>query len=370
MEIKSKFLILGLIIMLFNSIYQYSWNSIAPLLLRTLNVNLTEVELAFTLYVIFSSFSQIVGGYIIDTLGPKLIGVFCSILFSLGFLVPVFVRNILVFYAFWSVGSIAEGILYGVAVNLAIKWYEKRRGFATGLISLGFGIGGAIFNPFISLFKYYFFPFTIIGFLSLIILLIISLNISYPPKDVLKGQNPVTVIKRRDWWVLYFSYVLAIIPLLSFSSSLSFLGSKLPKWELLLAITLFPIMSGVGRPLFGMISDRLNRFNSIILLNTLSLISSILSLISLPISAILVGLFGGSTLTLYLSFVGDLYGTRFSGTNSGMLYTAKAVAGVLSSTLLGFLILKNIKLAILFIIISPVISILLLTIIKFRYMSN
>ncbi|TRM80123.1 oxalate/formate antiport family MFS transporter, partial [Sulfolobus sp. D5] len=153
--------------MLFNSIYQYSWNSISLLVSRTLNSSVTAIEVAFTLYAILSSFSQIGGGYIIDTIGPRLVGVISAIFFSLGFLIPVIFPNIILFYISWSLGSIAEGILYGIAVNVALKWYENKRGFATGIVSLGFGIGGAIFNPFISIYRYYYDPFIIIGILSL-----------------------------------------------------------------------------------------------------------------------------------------------------------------------------------------------------------
>ncbi|TRM87459.1 oxalate/formate antiport family MFS transporter [Sulfolobus sp. B1] len=360
MDSRVKLLFLALVIMLFNSIYQYSWNSISLLVSRTLNSSVTAIEVAFTLYAILSSFSQIGGGYIIDTIGPRLVGVISAIFFSLGFLIPVIFPNIILFYISWSLGSIAEGILYGIAVNVALKWYENKRGFATGIVSLGFGIGGAIFNPFISIYRYYYDPFIIIGILSLFCLLLISFNVTYPPRDKLKGNSPKKIIRGKDWWLIYFSYSFAIIPLLSFSSSLSFLGSELPRWLLLLSITIFPVTSGLGRPLFGMLSDKMNRFHSVIILNSLTLLASLLSLLSLPLSAILVGLFGGSTLTLYLSLLGDIYGNKFSGTNTGILYTGKAFAGTLGSILLGYFITISKSIALLFIIVSPLISIILL----------
>ena len=67
----SLFLFIGFIIMSFNSLYQYSWNALLPLLQKGFNTDIVELEIAFTLFTIFSTTFQIVGGSIADYKGPK-----------------------------------------------------------------------------------------------------------------------------------------------------------------------------------------------------------------------------------------------------------------------------------------------------------
>jgi OFA family oxalate/formate antiporter-like MFS transporter len=49
-------------------------------------------------------------------------------------------------------------------------------------------------------------------------------------------------------------------------------------------------------------------------------------------------LLGGAPFALYPATIGDYYGTRFSTTNYGITYTAKAWAGLISGWLSGYLV--------------------------------
>jgi hypothetical protein len=59
---KEKFIIIGFVIMSFNSLYQYSWNALEPLLREGFNVSIVEISLGFSLFSIFSSGFQPLGG--------------------------------------------------------------------------------------------------------------------------------------------------------------------------------------------------------------------------------------------------------------------------------------------------------------------
>ena len=79
-------MIIGIVIMSFNSLYQYSWNVFEPLLKTGLNVSLVQIEVAFTLFAIFSTGFQGIGGYFADKNGPRNVGILSAILSSTGFL--------------------------------------------------------------------------------------------------------------------------------------------------------------------------------------------------------------------------------------------------------------------------------------------
>lgn len=85
MERRQRFIVIGLITMLFNSLYQYSWNALEPLFRVGFDVSLVEVEVAFTLFTIFSTGFQTVGGHFADRDGPRKVGVISAILAAAGF---------------------------------------------------------------------------------------------------------------------------------------------------------------------------------------------------------------------------------------------------------------------------------------------
>lgn len=51
-------------------------------------------------------------------------------------------------------------------------------------------------------------------------------------------------------------------------------------------------------------------------------------------------LLGGAPFALYPATIGDYYGARYSTTNYGITYTAKAWAGLMSGWLSGYLVMK------------------------------
>ncbi|MGC9183104.1 MFS transporter [Caldisphaera sp.] len=357
---KSSMLIIGIIVMSFNSIYQYSWNAFAPLLSSGFNASLSQISLAFSLFAIFSTIFQVIGGYIADIYGPKIIGILSSILSSIGFLGTYTSKNLLSFYAFWSIGSTGEGILYMIASNLAVKWYYEKRGFATGLVSFGFGLGATIANPFIIESKSFREPSLIIGIIELILLPILLYFSDYPKKGI-SGIRPTKIIVTRKWWLIYFSYVFSVVPLLSMSSALSFVSHQSEIKILAILISTFALMSGLGRPIIGFVSDKLGRFKTLFISICLVIIGNILLIINqIFLSAIIIGLFGGALIPLYFSLVGDLFGTKYSTANNGILYTGKAIAGILGGEVFSIILGKGVLLSGIYLLISSILSIALL----------
>ncbi|AAY81003.1 OFA family MFS transporter [Sulfolobus acidocaldarius] len=328
---RNKFVIIGFIVMSFNSLYQYSWNALEPLLEKGLTQSIIQLSLGFTLFSFFSSMFQPLGGHFADKQGPRKIGVISAILSALGFLGTYFSPNIYVFYVFWTLGSIGEGILYGIAANLAMKWFTDKMAFATGIVSMGFGIGSAVANPFISLVGNYKTVTLTIGLVE-IVLLPILLWISEYPKT-LKGQPPRETIIDMRFWLIYISFIGATAVLSVLSSQLSVLGKGLPKQELITLVSILPLLSGGLRPIFGYVGDRIGLVRTALLLNVVLTFGAFMLLFNqLALSTILVGFAGGSIITLYFNISGEIFGTKFSTVNSGILYTGKAIGGVLGSS--------------------------------------
>ena len=355
------YLAIGLIVMSFNSLYQYSWNVFEPLLVSGFETRLIEIQVAFTLFAIFSTVSQGPGGYIADKYGPRRIGIISAILSASGFLGTSFLHNLAVFYVLWSLGSIGEGILYGIATNLAVKWFVGSRGIAVGTISLGFGVGASIANIFIGRFGEFRTPMLIIGLLEIIILPILMSLTRYPEQSTISGRTPLSTITNTRYWILYVSFILGSIPLIVIASSFGFIGKSLPLYEFTILISIFPLLSGISRPIVGYISDFIGRTKTLVIIDIFIIAGALFLVLRIfPLSIVLIGFFGGSMISMYFALIGDVFGSKFSTSNNGIFYTGKAISGFLGSTIFALIFVISIEISFNFVLVSSILALMFL----------
>jgi len=325
----------GLLPMMLISVYQYSWNLLMKPLMNSLNVNLPVIQVSYSLFVLFSTVFQVLGGYIADSRGPRLIGVIGGALAGLGIITASMVSNIAQFYILWSIGSIGVGFVYGVSINLGVKWFSGSRGLATGLINMGFGIGASLFNPAISILisrGEYKFSMVLLGVLMLIVIMPLMATAKYPPtstKRIRFSEIP------PGFWLILASFSLMGIPLQLASSSLSVIGEGYGYLIVAAASSLLPLFSGIGRPIIGSISDKLGRRRTILavglVLTVFTMILAIRSPIAYITSTVAIGILGGSLITLFASLIGDEYGIGSSTFLFGILYNGKFVSALIGS---------------------------------------
>jgi len=325
----------GLLPMMLISVYQYSWNLLMKPLMNSLNVNLPVIQVSYSLFVLFSTIFQVLGGYIADSRGPRLIGVIGGALAGLGMITASMVSNIAQFYILWSIGSIGVGFVYGVSINLGVKWFSGSRGLATGLINMGFGIGASLFNPAISILisrGEYKFSMVLLGVLMLIVIMPLMATAKYPPtstKRIRFSEIP------PGFWLILASFSLMGIPLQLASSSLSVIGEGYGYLIVAAASSLLPLFSGIGRPIIGSISDKLGRRRTILavglVLTVFTMILAIRSPIAYITSTVAIGILGGSLITLFASLIGDEYGIGSSTFLFGILYNGKFVSALIGS---------------------------------------
>ncbi len=326
----NRYLTTGLVTMMFASVFQYSWNAFELTLPIVAGMDQYTLSLVFTLFIIISSVSQIFSGIIADYIDPRIVYLISLALSGAGLILSSQSVNVSEFALFWLAGSVGEGSLYGISVNMALKWNEVNRGFASGFVGMGFGLGAVFANPFIFIFRNFRLPMLILGIMMLAVLLFLSRYVNYPVSRT--GKSPSSVIREGRWWLIFSSYSFAGSPLQLFSFFLLFLSLKFGISYLVLVTIIFPLISGIGRPFMGKISDGIGRTRAIIFILIFILAGSVLAYlgteISILLASILIALFGGSLFTLYSSHVSDLYGSRYSTANNGILYSGKAVAGI------------------------------------------
>ena len=349
--------------MMLTSIYQYSWFLFSFEIQRNWGWSLASLGLIYTIFHYTSTLVMPFSGLVADTYGPRRVALGASLLVGAGFILCSLFPYLWAFQLFYGLGGVGCGVLYGVSIATAIKWFADRRGLASGLVALGFGGGTAIFNLIIArMLDVLGLNATLLylGILMLALLLPLSFVYAYPPashsqasipaaaaakRSETRDYRPLEMLGTRQWYLIYFSFSVTISLVLLFGAQMKLLSQEydLPSPYFSLLLVLFPLANGVSRVLAGVISDRFGRSVTMVAFYTI-LGLSILALLQFgrqPVIflslVILTSLVGGAPFALYPATIGDFYGTRYATTNYGITYTAKAWAGLLSGWLCGVL---------------------------------
>jgi len=328
--------------MMLTSIYQYSWFLFSFEIQSTWGWSLTSLGLIYTIFHYTSTLVMPFSGMIADTYGPRMVALGASLLVGAGFILCALFPHLWAFQLFYGLGGIGCGVLYGVSIATAIKWFADRRGLASGLVALGFGGGTAVFNLFIvRMLESLGLSTTLLylGILMLALLLPISLIYRYPPashtRPAAKGAaaaghagvreyRPGQMLGTPQWYLIYFSFSVTVSLVLLFGAQMKLLAQEyeLPAPYFSLLIVLFPVANGVSRVLAGIISDRFGRSVTMVAFYTLLGLSilAILQFGRYPLVfvslVVLASLLGGAPFALYPAVIGDFYGTRYA-TNCG-----------------------------------------------------
>jgi OFA family oxalate/formate antiporter-like MFS transporter len=118
--------------------YQFVWSSIRPVLGTRLAITEGGLGTVFTVFVICQTLSQFPAGWFRDRYGPRLPLAVGAGLVTVGYLGTAYAGGALGALLSYAAGGIGAGVAFTVAVNTPVKWFEDRRGLATGLVTMAY----------------------------------------------------------------------------------------------------------------------------------------------------------------------------------------------------------------------------------------
>ncbi|MCX8116406.1 MAG: MFS transporter [Desulfobacterota bacterium] len=295
-------------------------------------------------------------GYLVDRIGPRRVLLPGVLLMGLGLLLCTQIDSLFDFYFYF-------GIIAGVGVTclsispftaLLSHWFEKKRGTANGLASLGIGLGPLVFAPLLQYLiqaRGWAFAFSIFGLLVFAIPLpLIALFLRHRPEDLglhVDGvSSPPCPTPRRERWPEGQPGLKELIPSLRFWSFLLFPSLAIFSVYIVMVhhvrylidlgidrIEAASLLASIGalsagfRFFWGWISDRWGRertYTSGVICLALGILFLILfQPLSLPfllyLFALLFAAGWGSMAPMFMSIAGDLYKGRRFGLIYGML---------------------------------------------------
>lgn len=120
-------LVASLVAMVMIANLQYAWTLFVRPIQEATSWKLSEIQWAFTLFVLFQTWIQPLQGWLIDRMGPRYFITVAGILCGVGWSWLGHVRSPMELYVFYSLAGIGAAFVYNSCIGLALKWFPERR---------------------------------------------------------------------------------------------------------------------------------------------------------------------------------------------------------------------------------------------------
>jgi OFA family oxalate/formate antiporter-like MFS transporter len=358
-------LIASLIAMIMIANLQYAWTLFVRPLREANAWALSDVQWAFSLFILCQTWVQPLEGWLIDRMGPRWFISVAGVLCGLGWAGLGFATTLPMLYTLYALAGIGAALVYSGSIGSALKWFRERRGLAAGIMAAGFGGGTALFIPVISWIIQshgYRTAFIWTGLFQGTVILIVAQFLRHPPHDAVRatgrpaagaatqlGKHHFTtgeMLRTPQFYVLYAMFVMMSIGGLMVTANA---GPMAQAWglttaALTLAATLSPLANGASRIFWGWASDKLGRETTMVVAFGLQALSLFMVLAFGQLGAgwfaftlVLTYFTWGEIYSLFPSTLGDYFGTRHATSNYSVLYTAKGVGSIVGGGLAALL---------------------------------
>jgi MFS transporter, OFA family, oxalate/formate antiporter len=381
----------------------YSWSIFTRPLLASQHWSNTVATWAFALAIFFLGVGAVIGGLWQDRVGPRLVTISGVVLWGVGNLIagigtaqfgPAWI-----YLWYGVVGGLGLGMGYITPVATVTKWFPDRRGLASGMVVMGFGLGAFFYNQIVTRINSFalaakhatayvaakdaaarahvafdpatlpasaqvtpadaaavFSVFVVSGIVFLVIGGLCALMLSNPPAGYSRavpvasatytGRDyaPSEVLRTPQFYLLWLMLFLNVTAGILIISNAVPIYSDLTGASAALAGAVYgflAIFNGLGRFFWGAMSDRIGRnmaFACIFGIQAVVFVvlAELHSFFAVGLCFAIVLLCYGGGFGTMPSFNADYFGTRFMGVNYGMIITAWGFGGIVGPIVAAF----------------------------------
>ncbi|MDT5133468.1 MAG: hypothetical protein QOE41_2779 [Mycobacterium sp.] len=353
------------------SVFEYGYGAAAQTLRHAHGWSLSQTFWLLSIWALFQAVVAFPAGRlrekgIVSAKAAMLAG---SVLSAVGFFSIAHTGNLVIaFLGFAVCGGTGVGLVYATCINIVGKWFPERRGAKTGFVCSGFAYGAV---PFIFIFSYALHPNTYVRVLDLVglfMLLVVATCGAFfrdPPKNwwpadidpaqwaasnsgakglrknppAVRQYTPLAAIKTGMLPIMWLSLgISAGVSLFGISYMVPF-AKDLGFGPLIAASSagVLSVINGTGRAVTGLISDRIGRKQTLLIVLLVEAIAMvgllyagevIQSEIVFLVFAFLVGFGGGAFYPLFAALTTDYFGENNNASNYGLVYSSKLLGSV------------------------------------------
>lgn len=373
----------------------YAWSVFTPKLTMpladggTYGFSATQAAWIFSVGLLVFSVVMIISGRMISKTGPRKLAALGGIVLGIGYILGGFFGNSFFTQLFFIgvIGGAGIGLAYVVPIAVGVKWFPDKKGMVTGLAVAGFGFGATIWvksagSWFGLIDNLNFFGlggvqsvFLLYGIIFLVAVLLGSIVMidppaGYvpegwtPPQPTAGGANQSTsalgmvnfesgeMLKTPQFYMTWTTFLFSAIAGLMVIYCIKLFGIDALKSTGMTvadasaaagtAMALYAIFNGLGRIVWGTLSDKLGRKMSIFLM---CLFQGIIMLLFykmgntpmlLTVGACIIGFNFGGNFALFPAITADYFGNKNVGLNYGFVFVSYGIAGVIGPQIAGY----------------------------------
>ncbi|TVR12571.1 MAG: MFS transporter [Planctomycetota bacterium] len=310
---------------------------------------------SFSLAIALLGISAATFGPFVERRGPRVAASVAGVCYGCGMLLAGLacqLESIVLFYIGYGVlGGIGLGIGYIAPVSTLVRYFPDRRGLATGLAIMGFGLGALLYGPIMAwlLQGHAAIMFYVLGGWYMLVMVGVAQYLK-KPADPADDPARATTARVADLeqlgvaqavrtprfyllWLMLFINVACGIAIISSASPLLEDGFGMDNVAAAGIVGLMGLFNGVGRLLWASASDYLGRANTylaffIIQIIAFAALPSIGSLLIFQVVLFTIMTCYGGGFATVPAFIGDLFGTKQLGAIHGCILTAWSAAGI------------------------------------------
>ena len=126
----------------------HTFSAFLPIITKELNISSTSISTAYMIATLVAAFLLPRMGKFVDKFGPRIVLITTIILLGFGCLLFGAASNFLMLaLGFGFLRFFGQGSLMLCSSNIVTQWFDKKRGFALGLMGLGFAISMGLHPP-------------------------------------------------------------------------------------------------------------------------------------------------------------------------------------------------------------------------------
>ena len=300
----------------------------------------------FSLTICFFGIGCVVGGYLQDKKGPRIAGFAGTLLLSAGFVAAAFVpkEQLWAFYAAFSVPvGLGCAFLYPAVMSCAQKWFDDKKGLATGIIGGAVGLSGAaltFFGRFLIDTWGIRTAFWVLGAVMALVCGAGCILLENPTESSTTKAKPEPewtvrkMLRTPQYWLLFAATGLATPAVLLFSPIIVEYAQErgLSHAAALSCIIIGSFFSAAGRLLMPWLSDKIGRRNTdLLLFAALGILSGVFILAQnvfvIVVYCLLTFCYSGEAAVIPAA-VTDLFGQKKAGIHYGLVALGMSAGSV------------------------------------------
>jgi OFA family oxalate/formate antiporter-like MFS transporter len=350
----------------------------------------TQTQVVFSLGLVsFAIVMALIAGNWQKKVGPRVVALTGGVVLGLGYIVGG-----LAGHSFWGI-LLGVGLLGGAGIGLGyvcpiaalVKWFPDKKGMITGLAVAGFGFGALLWIKLTSGFKFGTLDLTpgwtglygmgwtvnqvfiLYGVLFAVFVALGSLVLINPPDGWRPmGWNPpatagvsstggveftvAQMVRTGQFWTLFLTFfvgataglmIIGVIQLFG-KDALTANGIPADRANIIAGTAMglfFALLNGLGRIIWGTLSDKMGRRNAIATMTALQGLMMIAfyfvggNELGLYFGAAVIGFNFGGNFALFPAATADYFGNKSVGTNYPWVFLSYGVGGVVGPILGG-----------------------------------